>query len=304
MNLAPIVLFVYNRPEHARQAIEALRKNDLAAESDLFIFSDGPKKQENLDAVREVRDYIHTIDGFRSVTIVERETNFGLARSIITGVTQVVKKYGRVIVLEADNVVHPRFLSYMNSALERYQGVDDVYAVTGYSYTTGNDEIDEYYFLRISSSWSWGTWKDKWEVFDPQATGWEQLDTDRSFRRSFNFDNSQDYAKMLKMQMQGKSDSWAIRWYWSIFRKQGLTLFPKNSLVRNIGFDGSGAHCSVTGNDAPFSNFVSTVDLPDTVCEKEYIRNVVAAALTKKFNLTIFGKVLTKARRLLRQLVN
>src|SRR5689334_19947926 len=117
MNLAPITLFVYNRPEHTRRTVEALLKNELAAESDLFIFSDAPKKPESDESVRMVRDYIHAITGFKSVTIIERDRNWGLADSIIDGVTSVVNQYGRIIVLEDDLVVSAHFLEYMNTAL-------------------------------------------------------------------------------------------------------------------------------------------------------------------------------------------
>jgi hypothetical protein len=244
MNLAPIALFVYNRPVHTRRTVEALLKNELAAESDLFIFSDAPKKHEAVESVRKVCDYVQTITGFKSVKIVARDRNWGLANSIIDGVTSVVNQYGRVIVLEDDLVVSPHLMEYMNTALDRYQDDERVMQISGHMFPTDFAATTDAVFLPMTTSWGWATWRRAWEHFDPQSTGYAQIKADAALRRRFNLDGAHDYFSMLEAQLAGRVDSWAIRWYLSVFLRNGLVVFPRTSLVENVGFDGSGTHTS------------------------------------------------------------
>jgi hypothetical protein len=243
---APIVLFVYNRPEHTRATIEALKKNEGAKESDLFIYCDGAKNESVAEKVRQVRDYVNSVTGFQSVSVIERQENYGLARSVIAGVTEVVNRCGRVIVMEDDLITSKYFLEYMNLALERYKDDKKAFSITGYShFGDGDEKLPESYFIRIFSSWSWATWKDRWALFDENATGWERIKEDEAFRKTFDYEDSFDMSVMLRNQMEYHTiNSWAIRCYWAMFQSGGLTLFPNQGLCENIGFDGSGVHCN------------------------------------------------------------
>ena len=247
MSYAPIALFVYNRPWHTRQAVEALLANKEAAQSRLYVFSDAARDVAAHQAVAEVRDYIHSIAGFKAVTIVERETNFGLARSIIDGVTRLCEEYGRVIVLEDDLVTSPHFLAYMNDALARYENEERVMQIAGYMFPAELDIQDDALLLPFISSWGWATWHRAWRFFDAEAKGYEKLLKDRELKKRFDLGGHYNYFKMLQRQQQGKTESWAIRWYLSVFLSQGLALYPKKTLVRNLGFDGSGVNCAVSG---------------------------------------------------------
>jgi glycosyltransferase involved in cell wall biosynthesis len=243
---APIVLFVYNRPEHTKKTIESLKNNVGAEESQLFIYCDGAKNENAAEKVQQVRDYVSTVTGFKSVTVIRRDENYGLARSVITGVTEIVNRYGRVIVMEDDLLTGKYFLEYMNLALERYKDDKKAFSITGYShFGDGSSNLPESYFIRIFSSWSWATWKDRWELFDENATGWERIINDEAFRKTFDYEDSFDMSVMLRNQMEYHTiNSWAIRCYWAMFQSGGLTLFPNKGLCENIGFDGSGVHCS------------------------------------------------------------
>lgn len=243
MNYAPVALFVYNRPWHTRRTVEALRANAEAAETPLYIFSDAPKNSRASEAVAEVRSLIREITGFKAVTIIERETNFGLARSIIEGVTQICEKHGCVIVLEDDLVTSPHFLKYMNEGLEKYQDEQKVISIHGYVYPV-EQALPETFFLKGADCWGWATWKRGWEFFNPD--GQKLLDElkRRELTRQFDFNGSYPYSMMLSNQIAGKNDSWAILWYASAFLQDKLTLYPGRSLVQNIGMDGSGVHCS------------------------------------------------------------
>jgi hypothetical protein len=241
---APVALFVYNRPDLTRQTVEALAANTLAGDTPLHVFSDAPKSETARQPVEEVRSYIRTISGFKSVSILERASNFGLARSIIEGVTGLCEQYGRVIVVEDDLVTSSRFLSYMNDALAFYERDTHVMQISGHIADVPEfSRKTEALFVPFITSWGWGTWDRAWKHFDPTAQGWERIRDDRALRNRFNLDGHFDYATMLQMQLDGKIDSWAIRWYLSVFMKGGLALFPPRSFVRNIGF-ASGTHGS------------------------------------------------------------
>ncbi|MBL7057748.1 glycosyltransferase [Patescibacteria group bacterium] len=241
MPIAPIALFVYNRPEHTRKTIEALRKNDLAIESNLIIFSDGPKNKDAAVGVHEVRKYLKSISGFKTVDIVEREENYGLAKSIINGVTEIVNNYGKIVVLEDDLVTSKYFLKYMNDALDMYECDRQVASINGYIYPIKED-LPETFFIKGADCWGWGTWKRGWDMFE--ADGQKLLNElrEKKLTKKFDFDNAYPYSQMLKMQIVGLNNSWAIRWHASAFLKNKLTLYPGKSLVHNIGNDDSGTH--------------------------------------------------------------
>jgi hypothetical protein len=244
---APVALFVYNRPGHTRRTIEALKQNILAKESDLIIFSDAPKSESQAEAVREVREYIRSIIGFGSISIVERDKNWGLANSIIDGVTSVVNERGRIIVLEDDLVVTPHFLDFMNRALDKYENEQQVIQVSGYMFPVKIAIEEDALFLPLTTSWGWATWRRAWQLFDPEAKGYAQLKADLALRKHFNLDGAYDYFSMLEAQLAGRVDSWAVRWQLSAFLNDSLTIYPKHSLIVNAGFDGSGTHGSMDG---------------------------------------------------------
>ncbi len=240
-NLAPIALFVYNRPEHTKRTIEALKKNDLANKSDLFVFSDAPKSFKDKQKVNEVRAYLKKIKGFRKVKIIQRKQNFGLANSIIKGVTSIINKYGKIIVLEDDLITSPYFLRYMNSALDLYKNEPKVGAISAYFYNV-KKELSETFFLYYFNCWGWATWKDRWNLFEQNG---KKLFFDlkkRRFLKLFNVNNTYPFSRILRNQIKGNNDSWAIRWYATLLLNKKLTLYPKKSLVENIGFDNTGVH--------------------------------------------------------------
>jgi len=243
MRYAPIALFVYNRPWHTQQAIEALKANALAAETSLYVFSDAPRDLAAREPVEQVRTYIKNVTGFSSITIIERETNFGLAKSIIDGVTRLCDEFGRVIVMEDDLMTSPHFLEYMNNALTHYAHDSAVMQVAGYMFPAKLNIDEDALFLPFTSSWGWGTWKRAWQHFDAESTAYARLASEPALRRAFDVEGRYQYFRMLESQRRGETDSWAIRWYLSVFMLHGLTLYPKKSLVRNLGFDGSGVNC-------------------------------------------------------------
>ncbi|MEJ2105602.1 MAG: glycosyltransferase [Ignavibacteriaceae bacterium] len=244
-NLAPIILFVYNRPEHTRQTLEYLSKNKLAESFKLFIFSDGPKTEKDQQKVSEVRDLLKNIKGFKEIKIAEREKNLGLANSVINGVNQIFKSYEKVIVLEDDIISSPSFLKFMNDALDFYKADEKIFSVSGYPYpvkipASYNKDV---FIAHRASSWGWGTWKDRWQKVD-----WELKDYS-SLLKNIEDQNllkeaGEDLLPMLKAQIKDEVDSWAIRWTYTQLKNNAFCLYPVSPLCKNIGTDWSGTHSS------------------------------------------------------------
>ena len=246
MNLAPITLFVYNRPEHTAQTLEALSNNDLASQSDLFVFCDGPKENADNDTIKtiqKVREVVKSKSWCKTVTIYESNTNKGLADSIVEGVTKIVDEYGKIIVLEDDIVTAKGFLKYMNEALELYKDEEQLMHISAYMYPIKTG-ISSTIILKLLSCWGWGTWKRAWKHYNPNTEDHlSKLNTDQKIR-DFNILGSADFYEQLIRNKYGEIYTWAVKWYASWYFKDGLALHPSKSLVTNIGFDGSGVHCN------------------------------------------------------------
>lgn len=238
---APIILFVYNRPEHTRRALEALSSCEFAGESRLFIYSDGAKGQNDIDEVKMVREIIHKEWDFKGIEIVEREKNTGLAANIIDGVTTIVNRFGRVIVLEDDLIVSKYFLQFMNEALEMYADEPGVGHIQAYDFT-GDTTLPDTFLIKWTGSWGWATWARAWKMFNPDGKALLNELRQRKLTREFDFNGNYRFTRMLRRQVEGKNNSWAIRWNASLFLKDILSLNVGRSLVQNIGFDGTGTH--------------------------------------------------------------
>ncbi|MGD8305250.1 MAG: glycosyltransferase [Ignavibacteria bacterium] len=246
-NLAPIVLFVYNRPWHLGQTIEALRNNKLAERSELFIFSDGAKSEKDKADVNSVRNIIRNVNGFKTIVITERKENLGLAKSVISGATEVLSDKGKVIVLEDDIVCSNTFLNYMNDLLTFYQSHPDVFSISGYNFPIEipRDYTDDVYFALRPSSWGWGTWIDRWEKVDWNVSDYKEFIHNKEWVKAFAAGGN-DLIRMLKKQMNGKIDSWAIRWAYAHIKNNAYCVYPITSRLKNIGADRSGVNTEKT----------------------------------------------------------
>lgn len=259
--LAPVLLFVFNRPLHTRKTLEALADNYLANESVLYIFADGPKDnmtKEDLGNVKQVRELIKARQWCQEVHIIEADRNKGLANSVIDGVTQIVNEHEKVIVLEDDLITSRGFLQFMNEALNKYVAEEKIMHVSGYQFPIDVPALGEAAFIPIIASWGWGTWKRAWTLFDPLSTGYEQLKHNKELTYNFDLGGTYPYSEMLIQQLEIHTiDSWAIRWWWSVFSNNGISLFPDSSLVKNIGFGKDATH---TKGRNPFESFNFKLD--------------------------------------------
>lgn len=250
--LAPVVVFSYNRPNHLRRTLEALSKNDLASESVLYIYCDGPKPDATEEQKQKIianREVAHAATGFKEIHVSEADKNKGLANSIISGVTEVIGIYGKVVVLEDDLLTSPYFLNYMNAALDFYQNRPAVMSISANRPPADKMEIPSDYHYDVfvclrSYSTGWGTWKDRWDRVDWTM---DYLDEFLKHREQINAFNraGDDMTDLLLMQREGKIDSWALRFAFAHFKEHSVAILPCVSYVDNIGFDGTGIHSGV-----------------------------------------------------------
>lgn len=301
--MAPIALFVYSRLSHTRQTIEALQKNLPAADSELFVFSDGPGTPAHEDSVKAVRDYVHGITGFKKVTVIERPNNLGLAANIIDGVSSMVNEFGEVIVLEDDLVTSPYFLQYMNQALDVYRNNPQVVCIHGYVYPV-KEKLPETFFLKGADCWGWATWQRGWKIFEPDGKKLMDELQRRNLTREFDYDGAYYFTLMLTHQIKGLNDSWAVRWHASAYLQDKLTLYPGRSLVQNIGIDGSGVHSGTTNvfDVTLYNGPVTVKEIPavvDSFCRNAFvqffwsIRPGIISRVVSKFKI-ILKNVISK----------
>ncbi len=280
MKYSPIVLFLYNRPDHTKLTLNALVNNAEAVDSELFIYCDGLKpgsSEKDKDNVQAVRQIANEENRFKKVNVIHREQNLGLANSIISGVTEIVNQFGRIIVLEDDIVPSIGFLKYMNEALDLYENEDKVGCIHAWNYDLDSSKFsDTTFFLRGADCWGWATWKSSWSLFNPN--GIQLLDEikNNKLEYSFNRNGTHPFVEMLGDQIKGKNDSWAIRWHASLFLKDNFCLHPVKPIVRNIGLDNSGTHCGdsdLLQDTVDFINLIKINVDENQLFFKSYLRN-------------------------------
>ena len=296
--LAPIVLFVYNRLDYTKKTIEALQANQLASESILFIYSDAAKDENDAHRVSQVREYIKTIDGFKSVIISKRENNWGLADSIIDGVSKVVEKYGKIIVLEDDLVTSPSFLKFTNEALDFYEDHKKVWHISGWNYPIETTRLEDVFLWRCMSCWGWATWSDRWEYFEKNIDKTVK-DFSRKQIKYFNLDNYENYWSQIIANKENKINTWAVFWYATIIKHKGLCLNPAHSFVINIGNDGSGEHRDSN------NTFLTTLSKTNKFnFTSDFQENLIAVDLIKKFYKSIKTPLLMRITNKFKRMLN
>ena len=242
---AAIAVFAYKRAEHLRRMLRSLAQNEQLGQSLISIYCDGPRSDDEVRAVNEARAVARELAPAHA-RIVERERNLGLAASVIAGVSETIAAHGSAIVLEDDLELSPFALGYFNAALARYRDEERVMHVAGFMYPV-RAALPESFFYREATCFGWATWARAWRHFETDGNRIRQAVLERDARAQFNA-GAMDFLSMLEAQIAGRVDSWAIRWYGSLWLHDGLALHPGRSLVRNTGFDGSGVHSGTSDN--------------------------------------------------------
>ena len=296
-NLSPIVLFVYNRPWHTQQTIEALQKNELAGESNFIIYSDEARNKDEQENVDKVRLYINQINKFKKVTIIKRETNWGLANNIVDGVTKVVNQYGKIIVLEDDLVTSPYFLKYMNEALDFYKDEGKVWHISGWNYPIETDELDDVFLYRAMNCWGWATWNDRWKYYERNADKMIKNFSNEDIKK-FNLNHAEDFFNQIILNKKKKINTWAIFWYATLFKKNGLCLNPAQTFLENIGLDSSGTS---PGNNM-FKNYdnislIKKINFINDISENQIAVNRIINFFKDNNNKSIFERIVNNIKR-------
>ena len=254
--IAPVLLFAYKRLDVLKQTVTALQNNLLARETELFIFSDGGKSDADNEKVALVRNYIKSIGGFKKVVVIESATNKGLANSIIGGVTSIIANYESVIVLEDDLVTSTNFLAFMNQCLKQYHDNESIFSISGYCppIRQVRDYRYEAFLFPRNSSHGWATWKNRWLQVDWNVPDYEAFVSDSKRKAAFNKGGS-DLSDMLTKQMEGRMNSWSIRFCYHQYKSETYTIYPTVSKIQNIGFGKEATH---TNN---YNRFTTRLDV-------------------------------------------
>ena len=293
--LAPIVIFTYKRLDTLQKAIESLKSNELATQSLLYIYSDAARSDNDVTGVTEVRNYLKTINGFKNIEIIQAVNNIGLANSIINGVSDIINRYGKIIVLEDDLILTPNFLTFMNEALNYYQNNSKVYSISGFMFDIKSDNNWPYdiFFTKRHCSWGWAMWKDRWNEIDWAVPDFFSFLASKKKQKEFDEIGS-DLSSSLIKQMNGQINSWAIRCNYHQFLKQTYTVYPLKSKVINLGFGENATHTTQR-----FNKYKAVLD-----DELKYSFNFVPEAIVNNDLLRRFKHKYSISTRLIFYLLN
>ena len=283
IKLAPVVIFAFNRPEHLRKCLDSLRKNKVAINTEFRIFVDGPRNEGDLLKRNLIEKLLEEYKQHLSIKVSFAEENLGLAKSIIAGLNEVFSNSDRAIIVEDDLISSPFFLDFCNSGLNLFEANQSVASIHGFSYKFNNLETTPY-FIKGADCWGWATWKNRWELFEENADILIRELERRHLKRKFDLDGAYPYFNMLLRQSRGEVDSWAIRWHASMFLANKLTLYPNQTLINNIGIDGSGTHA---GQGKNINSILSST--PINITKMEVVESVKARRKLKHFLRNHYG---------------
>lgn len=239
---APIIVFCYNRLDHVKSVVSALLKCAESKYSDLYVFSDGAKNISDIRTVQNIRNYLHTISGFRSVNIVERKANFGLALNLIDGISLVMSAHGRAIIMEDDIVCEPCFLEYMNHALNLYQNNKDVFTIGAYPPLDIQSNKNEAIVSEVASCWGWATWSDRWDLYEKNPEKAVKDLDNKKFKNRLNINGLVNISAQVYDNYNGTRNTWAVFLNFTAVKYNKFNIYPPYPIITNIGQDGTGTH--------------------------------------------------------------
>ena len=273
--LAPIIFICYNRFNHTLKSLNALKNNKLAKNSKIFIFSDGPKKKSDEKKIIKIRDLLKKIKGFKHKKLIFRKKNYGNKKNIISAINQVFKKYKKIIVVEDDLVVSREFLDFMNLCLNYYRNHSEIWHINGWSYPFLKNFSDDVAFLKSMNCWGWATWKNKWSKISMKEDKYISIFTKRMIH-NFDIQSSTNNWSQIIRNKKNFLSTWAVFWHATIFLNNGITVYPKYPLVKNIGADGSGRmpktnkyKNKLNGNFKKFK-LIEKIDVKKDFIEREF----------------------------------
>lgn len=247
--MVPVLIVTYDRIEHLKRTITSLRSNIYAEQTDLFVASDYQRTESEADKVAAVRTYLKSVDGFKSVTVFERETNFGVVENSNSALRFIFERYDRFIIMNDDLVTAPGFLKFTNEALDKYGNNEMIFSVTGYCPPIRIPSTYPYdaFFLARMSAWGCAMTKERYDsVREISRKEYDDFVANKHLSRAFVNGGGDDLLPMLKKVACGSLEAWDVRCMYTQFMKNQYTIYPTQSLILNIGFDGTGMHCGRT----------------------------------------------------------
>ena len=242
--MSPICLFVYKRYQTTKLMLESLLRCPECAESDLYVFMDEARNDDEAEQVEKVRALFDNLEGFKAIHPYPARMNKGMAKSVIDGVTTVLGMHDSVIVIEDDLVVSPDFLTFMNAAIETYRYREDIWSISGYTPDLPilkSRPAQDVFLVPRAQCWGWATWADRWETVDWKVGDFNFLARNRKRRKAFNRGGN-DLFRTLEMERRERIESWAVRWAYAASKRKKWTVNPMLSKVQNIGLKSSTSH--------------------------------------------------------------
>ena len=296
---APIAIFAFNRPHHLANCLQSLERCVGLENSEGTIFIDGARNDQEALVVSSTVGVALKFASKYNFRVEARQENFGLAKSVISGIDEMFSLSPKLIVIEDDLILAKGFLDFMNKGLSRYENNSAIASISGYQYPI-EKELHTSVFLKGADCWGWATWKDRWE--QTSFSGRELLDqiSTKKLANEFNLEGSNNYVDLLEKQILGEINSWAILWHASMFLQNRLSLYPPYSLVSNEGGDGLGTHF---GNNQLYAQKISDemdFSFPSSFEQSEEYRDALIEFYQKNFKKFTFSqRVLGKLKRLI-----
>lgn len=300
MNYSPICIFIYNREEKVINLLNSLFLCEEFKHSPIYVFSDGPKNNDPTDKVNvnKTRAILKSMLKYFHVKYFFRDENLGLAKSICSGVTEVLKNSDRVIVFEDDLIVDKNILNFFNYFLTELKDFSNVFQISGHLFFDTNKEIGpSNFYMSCTNSWGWATWADSWNKFDYNYLMDKKIKLNKKQAYYFNLNNSYNFNKILNRQYSGRVNSWAILWYLTVFINNGLVLYPNRTLVLNKGLDGTGTHTFLEEYQLEFSNTEVLLNTPALMNSDNESSKKVMRFMKKYISKNIFQKVFFKLKK-------
>jgi len=300
---APIALFLFNRPEHTKKTLKALKKNIGIKQTKIYVFCDGPRKdflKEDNRKINIIYHYIERIDWCKELIIEKKDINFGLANNIILGISKVLEKHESIIVLEDDLVSSKGFVNYMNTCLLLYKEEEKVMHISGYFPPISN-KLDDTFFYNSASCWGWGTWKRAWNKLLTNPNEIKTKLEEEGLIEQFNVHPNSGFLHDLDENISGNLKTWAIKWHASVILSKGLCLHPKKTLIRNIGMDNSGVHCNNNWklHHQKITKRIKVVKI--ALKENPNIKRIITEYYKNGKDVSIFDKIVWKINKFLKR---
>ena len=255
----PIILFVYNRPKHLQQTLNSLKKEKKL--SKIYFFIDGPKNDAEKNGINKINkciDIVNKVDWVKKETIIQK-VNIGLKNTLLISTSHVFEKHNHnfVIFLEDDNIIQPGFYDYMSLASEKYKAKKKIFSITGYNFILNKDEyktiIGDHFFLSYGNTWSLGIWKRSWKLWKKEILNLDDAPKKKIFKSILKSKNYILYDVLLEGYI--KKNNAGSTYYYTLWKHNKLTIFPKFPLMNNIGMDGSGENCIISNKFVNLKRF-------------------------------------------------